>query len=81
VKRRLGGWCEMAANQEPSWLSVDKSSAGAAVTKGPERRKVRLIFPIRHRINGFRASSIVRILKRTETDQFAKCRVFYVIIL
>jgi hypothetical protein len=43
VKRRLGGCCEMAASLGTQLveLSVDKSSARAAVTRGPERGKLK----------------------------------------
>jgi hypothetical protein len=33
VMRRLGGRCDIAASLGPSWLSLVKSSAMAAVTK------------------------------------------------
>jgi hypothetical protein len=39
VKRRLGGWCEMAGRQPGTQLvelSVDKISARVAVTRGSE---------------------------------------------
>jgi hypothetical protein len=41
MKRRLGGLCERVANLGLSYLSVDKSSAWAAVTRGPECGKLK----------------------------------------
>jgi hypothetical protein len=42
VKRRLGGWCEMAASLGPSQLLlVEESSVRAAVKRGPECGKLK----------------------------------------